>query len=152
MPGRKNRDYIVVNTVTNEKTIMHGTDNLEKNFKVYELASRLGSDYVFYNPVTLKKVQKCRDYYGRSIRITCGGRDLTHNRKVKSKDTSEHLALRVGGGALDVRPPRGETPKGFMATYEKLNGKKGGRGTYTVERFCHFDEGRDRTWKGSKDK
>ena len=75
-----------------------------KNFKPEEFRCECGGRYCcgfpsYMKPHELMILQATRDHYGRPVRITCGLRDATYNRKLNgSVSNSRHLV----GAAADI--------------------------------------------------
>ena len=93
------------------------------------------------------EIQVLRDEVGLPLGFTSAWRPLPYNRKVRSKDTSQH----VKGWAVDIIPPRGWSAKRLhkVALHLMREGKmaQGGLGLYSKKRFVHYDpRGRAARW------
>lgn len=72
--------------------------NLSKNFSKSEFACSCGCGFDVPDLHLVTILQKIRDDLGTSMRITSGCRCKEYNRKIGSKDTSQH----VKGKAVDI--------------------------------------------------
>ncbi len=113
---------------------------LTKNFSKKEFDCKDGSEMsedVFKNVKELaNNLQVLRDYLNKSVRLTNAYRSLSHNRKIGSKDTSQH----VKGKAADIQinglaPEKVAYWVKFLIAEGKM--KEGGVGIYST--FVHYD-------------
>lgn len=91
-------------------------------------------------------LQSLRDEIGLPLVINSAWRPLEYNRKVGSRDTSQHVL----GWAVDIRPPRGwDSEKLFRAILARIKRgemPQGGVGVYPS--FVHYDmRGRAARWR-----
>ncbi len=113
---------------------------LTANFSKKEFESKDGSkmsEEVFVNIRELaENLQVLRRYLRKPIRVTNAYRSLEHNRKIGSKDTSQH----VKGKAADIQV-RGMCPSVVAQTIRLLikmgKMREGGVGVY--QSFVHYD-------------
>lgn len=113
--------------------------DLTKNISRHELACKCGCGFDTMDWETIEVIQDVCDYFAGKLQvpkvvlsINSAARCLDYNRKVGSKDTSQH----VKGRALDVNIQGVST----QAIYDYLDQKypsKYGIGLYST--FVHFD-------------
>jgi uncharacterized protein YcbK (DUF882 family) len=109
-----------------------GNKKVSKNFTVKEFACTDGSDPIFIDSELVTVLQKIRDHFGKSVKITSAYRTPPKNKAVGGKVYSMHLY----GKAADIKI-NGVAPKTVAAYAEKLMPKKGGIGIYKT--FTHID-------------
>ena len=109
-----------------------GNKKLSANFKVKEFACTDGSDPVFIDSELVNVLQKIRNHFGKSVKITSAYRTPTKNKACGGSVYSQHLY----GRAADIKI-NGVTPKKVAAYAEKLLPKSGGIGIYKT--FTHID-------------
>lgn len=107
-----------------------GEKKLSANFKVKEFACKDGSDKVLIDTELVDLLQKIRNHFNKSVKITSGFRTTTHNKKVGGTKNSYHLV----GMASDIQVS-GVHPILVAMYSEKLNA--GGIGVYS--NFVHVD-------------
>lgn len=107
-----------------------GEKKLSANFKVKEFACKDGSDKVLVDTELVELLQKIRNHFNKSVKITSGFRTTTHNKKVGGTKNSYHLV----GMASDIQVS-GVHPILVAMYAEKLNA--GGIGVYS--NFVHVD-------------
>lgn len=107
-----------------------GNKKLSANFKVKEFACKDGSDKVLVDTELVDLLQKIRNHFNKSVKITSGYRTATHNKKVGGTKNSYHLV----GMASDIQVT-GVNPILVAMYAEKLNA--GGIGVYST--FVHID-------------
>lgn len=107
-----------------------GEKKLSANFKVKEFACKDGSDKVLIDTELVELLQKIRNHFNKSVKITSGFRTTTHNKKVGGTKNSYHLV----GMASDIKVT-GVNPILVAMYAEKLNA--GGIGVYS--NFVHVD-------------
>lgn len=107
-----------------------GNKKLSANFKVKEFACKDGSDKVLIDTELVDLLQKIRNHFNKSVKITSGYRTATHNKKVGGTKNSYHLV----GMASDIQVT-GVNPILVAMYAEKLNA--GGIGVYST--FVHVD-------------
>ena len=107
-----------------------GNKKLSANFKVKEFACKDGSDKVLVDTELVDLLQKIRNHFNKSVKITSGYRTATHNKKVGGTKNSYHLV----GMASDIQVT-GVNPILVAMYAEKLNA--GGIGVYST--FVHVD-------------
>ena len=107
-----------------------GNKKLADNFKVKEFACKDGSDKVLVDTELVELLQKIRNHFNTSVKITSGYRTATHNKKVGGTTNSYHLV----GMASDIQVS-GVHPVLVAMYAEKLNA--GGIGVYP--NFVHVD-------------
>lgn len=107
-----------------------GEKKLSANFKVKEFACKDGSDKVLVDTELVELLQKIRNHFNKSVKITSGFRTTTHNKKVGGTKNSYHLV----GMASDIQL-KGVHPILVAMYAEKLNA--GGIGVYS--NFVHVD-------------
>lgn len=107
-----------------------GNKKLSANFKVREFACKDGSDKVLVDTELVELLQKIRNHFNKSVKITSGYRTATHNKKVGGTKNSYHLV----GMASDIQVT-GTHPILVAMYAEKLNA--GGIGVYS--NFVHVD-------------
>lgn len=107
-----------------------GNKKLSTNFKVKEFACKDGSDKVLVDSDLVDLLQKIRNHFNKSVKITSGYRTAAHNKKVGGTKNSYHLV----GMASDIQVS-GVHPILVAMYAEKLNA--GGIGVYS--NFVHVD-------------
>lgn len=75
-----------------------GNKNIAENFKVREFACKDGSDPILIAHNMVDLLQIIRNYFGGSIHVNSGYRNLAYNRKIGSTDRSHHTK----GRAADI--------------------------------------------------
>ena len=109
-----------------------GNKNLSKNFKVKEFACTDGSDPIFIDSDLVTVLQKIREHFGKSVKITSAYRTPAKNKACGGTTYSQHLY----GKAADIKIS-GVSPAKVAAYAETLLKNKGGIGTYAT--FTHVD-------------
>lgn len=123
--------------------IKDGHLKLSKNFTVREFACSDGSDTVLIDTRLVELLQKIRDHFGTSVRITSGYRTKIYNAKIGGVANSYH----VNGMAADI-VVQGISPKRVAQYAETLD--CGGVGWYERKKFVHIDTRKNRVcWKDS---
>ena len=92
-----------------------GNKQLSANFRVREFACNDGSDYILIDDALVEICQKVRDHFKVPVNVNSGFRNLTHNRRVGSNDTSQHVL----GKAADL-VVRGVAPATVAAFADSL--------------------------------
>lgn len=119
-----------------------GNSELTRNFRVKEFACSDGSDPIFIDSDLVAVLQKIRDHFGKSVKITSAYRTPAKNKAVGGQAYSQHLY----GRAADIKV-KGIAPKTVAAYAETLLKNKGGIGTYAT--FTHVDvRAAKARWKG----
>ena len=119
-----------------------GNKKLSANFRVKEFACTDGSDPIFIDSELVEVLQKIRNHFGKSVKITSAYRTPGKNKAVGGTTYSQHLY----GRAADIKIS-GVTPKKVAAYAEKLMPNEGGIGIYAT--FTHIDvRGTKARWKG----
>jgi len=133
---------------------------ITKHFRLKEFATKDGTPVPRRLIPTVREVAKnlqvLRDEIGKPIKITSAYRHLKYNRKIGSKDTSQH----VKGRAVDIQV-KGMSPRKVYEVILRLiregRMKQGGVGLY--DGFTHYDTrnfaarwcaGKARGWKKKK--
>ena len=109
-----------------------GSTKLSKNFTVREFACSDGSDTVKIDLDNVKNLQKIRDHFGTSVRITSGYRTKTYNAKIGGAKNSLHTF----GQAADIVISGVDALK--VALYADSIGCHGVI-YYPVKKFTHID-------------
>lgn len=110
----------------------YGDSLVSKNFKVKEFACNDGSDTVKIDIVNVNKLQKIRDYFNKSIKITSGYRTPSYNKKIGGASSSYHTK----GMAADIVVSGVDSIK--VAMYAESIGC-GGVIWYPLKKFTHID-------------
>lgn len=119
-----------------------GNSELTRNFRVKEFACSDGSDPIFIDSELVAVLQKIRDHFGKSVKITSAYRTPAKNKACGGEKYSQHLY----GRAADIKIS-GVSPKKVAAYAETLLKNKGGIGTYAT--FTHVDvRAAKARWKG----
>lgn len=112
--------------------IKDGHLKLSKNFTVREFACSDGSDTVLIDTRLVELLQKIRDHFGKSVRITSGYRTKIYNAKIGGVANSYH----VKGMAADIVVSDVSAKR--VAQYAEVIGGCG-VGWYEAKRFTHID-------------
>lgn len=119
-----------------------GNSELTRNFRVKEFACSDGSDPIFIDSELVAVLQKIRDHFGKSVKITSAYRTPAKNKACGGEKYSQHLY----GRAADIKISC-VSPKKVAAYAETLLKNKGGIGTYAT--FTHVDVRATKArWKG----
>lgn len=108
------------------------------NFSPQEMASK-GEGELLIDPGSMDKLQALRTALGKPLLITSAYRSLAHNRKIGSKDTSQHRL----GKAFDVMMTN-QDPAAFERAARAVGFT--GIGHYPKSGFMHIDTGPARRW------
>ncbi len=104
--------------------------DLSKNFSRHEFACKCGCGFDTIDAETLRVVQDARFFVGKPITPSSGARCRAYNRKIGSKDSSQHVV----GRAVDL--PVKDPKKLYDYLCRKWVGKYG-FGLYKT--FVHID-------------
>ena len=113
-------------------------DKLSNNFCRHEFRCRGEKCCGGSAPVDMELVrilQLLSNHYGIPIIVHSGFRCLVHNRRIGSKDTSQHPLAR----AADVEPDAPIDLRGFASMARGFMSGRGGIGLYLGKNFVHID-------------
>lgn len=110
----------------------YGDKLLSKNFTVREFACNDGSDTVKIDTDNVIQLQKIRDHFDKSIKITSGYRTPSYNKKIGGASSSYHTK----GMAADIVVSGIDSIK--VAMYAEDIGCRGVI-WYPLKRFTHVD-------------
>lgn len=115
--------------------------DIAKHFNRVEFACRCGCGFDTVDAELLKVLETLRDAVNQSVHITSGCRCLKYNRRVGSRDTSQHTL----GRAADIQI-LGLRPSDIFARLNEAYPGQYGLGLYNT--FVHIDTktGGPRRW------
>ncbi len=109
-----------------------GGTKLSEHFTVREFACSDGSDEIKIDPNLVTYLEKIRQHFGKSVRITSGYRTPAHNAKVGGVKSSYHVKGMAADIVIDGVKSRD------VAQYAETIGC-GGIGWYETKKFTHID-------------
>lgn len=112
-----------------------GEKKVSENFKVKEFRCKDGTDTVKIDLDNVKKLQKIRDHFGKSITITSSYRTPAHNKAIGSTSGSYHIK----GQATDIVVANVDAFKVYLYADSISPSSTGGVIYYPNKKFCHVD-------------
>lgn len=131
--------YKVKSIDTGWEGYREGSFQIRPHFKMYEFACHDESEFVKVSSEMLDKLQLLREILGIPLTINSAYRSLTFNRKIGSKDTSQHRE----GTAIDIRKSAKLKRKYSDEDIIRIATAIGFRGIGVYNTFIHLDTRKD---------